>query len=118
VDVATVAQCRVRRLEGVPLSPEFGQEREADVRVGQRRAPQQSAQPHRQARSARFDDEESEAVLTVHLLRSVADVVPGGLERMHAAITDEAQPGRLVQQPQDENGIFLHELAQPQAFCL
>ena len=82
------------------------QEGEADVDVRQRVALDQAAQSKRQRVAAPLDQEQAEAVVRIQPLRSFGDVAMCALEVAHATVTNEPQPGGLIDEAQNERRVF------------
>src|SRR6185369_1283591 len=92
-----------------------GEERESQIGVRQRVAADEAAHAERLAGLSQRHRPEPVAVLYIARGGPARDVAAGVLERVHVAIADEAQPGGLVQELEDERRVLGRQLAQPQA---
>ena len=74
--------------------------------------------PHMPAGSAAvalLDVIHAEAEALVHVERPLAQVATRAVEVVHVLVADEAQPGRIVDEPEDELGVVRREATQDEA---
>jgi hypothetical protein len=110
-----IPQRGFRCLARVAAAPVFGQESKSDVDVGQRVALDQPAHAERQRIAVTLDHEQPETMVCVQALGTFRNVAARIVEIVYPPVADEAQPGGLVDEAEDEGRICRVEPAQTQA---
>src|SRR5262249_23184842 len=113
-----VREHALRRLERIALRPEARQQREAEIGVRELVSLQQAADADRLARRPELHTVEPEAVTGMALHGSGLDVALRVRAAAYAAVPDEAQESRIVEQLANEVGVSRGQAAKGKTWRL
>src|SRR5689334_8610466 len=103
--LSSVRHDRSGGLERITAAPELWKQCEAQIDVFERVPLDESAHADELSIRLQFDRVETKTHSVIHRNRSILDITPCIVERLHAPVTDEADPGGLIQQVKNEFGI-------------
>ncbi len=108
-------QRRHRRLSGITFAPPLRKKRIAQISVAQAVALQQSANADCSVAVRKCNGPEAVAVLGLAGMRPVSQVALGVRKRVNVAVSDEAEPGGVVEEGENERGVVEGEGAEGEA---